>query len=368
MLLVLVPTHWYSLAAVIWYLGGFLNAAPDFETPTFPWLSVPEQIATLDPSWSSCIRKINALHDPNTVLSPADGFYPVTSHEPVPVVSHVPSAAPSISQVLATRTRPPIADSTTTLFSDPSVVRRTTSAVKNFPSPQVPAVITIKTATITANPASEFIIGGQTLSPGKEITYFSTVLSLATDARILDIGGTSIQTLDYPYMVGTQPLSAGGPVVVASGITYSLVSDSSSIVIDGTTEAAESATQLSGTEIQKIWVPGYVIGSQTLVAGGLPVASSGTVLSLEPNGESIVIILSKTEDINAWLGSSTQSETTSNGISTSDQAFHEDHGSSTSQNPTRTTKVPADMRNDVSRVMLNVYTMFLLSAIAVIEI
>jgi len=35
MLLVLVPTHWYSLAAVIWYLGGFPNAAPDFETPTF---------------------------------------------------------------------------------------------------------------------------------------------------------------------------------------------------------------------------------------------------------------------------------------------------------------------------------------------
>jgi hypothetical protein len=91
-------------------------------------------------------------------------------------------------------------------------------------------------------------------------------------------------------------------------------------------------------------------------------------LSLEPDGESIVIILSKTRDINAWLGSSTQSETTSNGISTSDQAFHEDHGSSTSQNPTRTTKVPADMRNDVSMVMLNVYTMFLLSAIAVIEI
>ncbi|PMD31890.1 hypothetical protein L207DRAFT_591311 [Hyaloscypha variabilis F] len=364
MLLVLVPTHWYSLAAVIWYLGGFPNAAPDFETPTF-------QIATLDPNWSSCIRKINALHDPNTALSTADGFYPVTSHKPVPVFSQAPSAAPSISQVLATRTRPPMVDSTTTLFSDPSAVRSTTSAVKNFPSTQIsraPAVITIKTATITANPASEFIIGGQTLSSGKEITYFSTVLSLATDARILDIGGTSIQTLDYPYMVGTQPLSAGGPVVVASGITYSLAPDSSSIVIDGTTEAAESPTQLSNTEIQKIWVPGHVIGSQTLVAGGLPVTSSGTVLSLEPDGESIVIIFSKTEDINAWLGSPTQSETTSNGISTSDQAFHEDHGSSTSQNPTRTTKVPADMRNDVSRVMLNVYTMFLLSVIAVIEI
>ena len=32
--------------------------------------------------------------------------------------------------------------------------------------------------------------------------------------------------------------------------------------------------------------------------------SSGTVLSLELDGESIVIIVSKTEDIDAWLGSS----------------------------------------------------------------
>jgi hypothetical protein len=53
----------------------------------------------------------------------------------------------------------------------------------------------------------------------------------------------NIQILDQFYMVGTQSLSAGGPAVAVSGKTCSVVPGRASIVADGSTKATSFAAQ-----------------------------------------------------------------------------------------------------------------------------
>jgi hypothetical protein len=60
------------------------------------------------------------------------------------------------------------------------------------------------------------------------------------------------------------------------------------------------------------WLDNYLtFGS--LIAGGLPITSSGTVLSLEPGGGSVVIVESKTVDIGALIGDAISAGTSSEG-------------------------------------------------------
>lgn len=55
-----------------------------------------------------------------------------------------------------------------------------------------PNVLTVNGQTITANPSSAFIIGGQTLVPGgPQITVSGTVISLGPGGTVIVIGGTT---------------------------------------------------------------------------------------------------------------------------------------------------------------------------------
>ncbi|KAE9364935.1 hypothetical protein N431DRAFT_473028 [Stipitochalara longipes BDJ] len=329
--------------------------------PCSPWLSVPTQLATLSPEWSSCYRSFKPVRDPWGVLTASSGFYPVTTQDPTmihPTQTSSASAGPSIPQSPASRTPLPVYYPTT----------RPTMGNPPLPISKVPVVATVGEATITANAESALVIGTQTLEPGHQIIYSNTVLSLAPNGEALIIGGTSTQVLSQMYALGTQTLAAGGPALTEPGSTYSVGSDGALIVIDGSAQASSSTTMVSNTEIQKIWVPGYVIGSQTLIAGGLPITSAETVLSLEPDGENIVIIVSKTEDINAWLGSSRPVETATDGIFASITEDHEGYGSSTTLSASETTGFAKSMRSLGSKVAVNVYTVSLPVIIAVIGI
>lgn len=86
-----------------------------------------------------------------------------------------------------------------------------------------------------------------------------------------------------------------------SSITYSLLQDGSSVVVDGSTEAV--------SQIVKSLVMVYTIGSKTLIAGGSEITVSGTEISLGSDGQSIVISGSVTEDVSMWLRSSAASGT-----------------------------------------------------------
>lgn len=100
------------------------------------------------------------------------------------------------------------------------------------PSPVVGSLV-FGGSTYTANSASQFVIGGQTLAPNEQITISGTPISLAPGASFAVIAG-STQALG-----SAQANPLGLPV----------------FTLDGSTITANSASQ-------------FVIGDQTLTPGG----------------------------------------------------------------------------------------------------
>ena len=117
-----------------------------------------------------------------------------------------------------------------------------------------PPVLTIGSTTLTANAATQFSVApGQTLTPGGAVTISGTVISLAPSASFLVIGGS------------TQFLPTATPVVTVAP----------EIVVGGTTFTGNSGLS-------------FVIGGQTLAPGSV-ITVSGTTISLNPSGGSVII-------------------------------------------------------------------------------
>lgn len=196
--------------------------------PCTPFLSIPPRIIAIDPLWNTCYRDFKGLHDPPIFLTSSNGFFPVTTKAPEsPEETHGASAGQAIPQPLVTKT----------------------------PSPNIsklPATAIIGGTTITANFATVFVVGTQTLAPGQKITDAGTLLSMASDGRELVIG-SSTQLLDPAYIIGTQTLFAGGPAVTVDGTVMSLMSGSgsggASVIIGGGSggNLTEDASVLTGT-------------------------------------------------------------------------------------------------------------------------
>ncbi|MCJ1377736.1 hypothetical protein MMC17_000832 [Xylographa soralifera] len=126
------------------------------------------------------------------------------------------------------------------------------------PQPTPVQQLTAFGSTFTANSASAFIIGSQTLTPGGSITVSGTLISLAPSASYLVIG-SSTQTL------AAAPLSAQPNAPPVHQLTAF-----------GSTFTANSASA-------------FIIGSQTLTPGG-SITVSGTVFAL-PTGPSASYVL-----------------------------------------------------------------------------
>ncbi|KAL8784852.1 MAG: hypothetical protein Q9195_008869 [Heterodermia aff. obscurata] len=177
-------------------------------------------------------------------------------------------------------------------------------------------------STYAADTNSDFVIAGQTLTPGGVITVSGTPISLDPSATVAIIGsstetlgstkgtettklinfGGSIYTADAAsdFIIAGQTLTPGGVITVA-GTPISLDSGASIAVIGSSTETLASAT----TAVEKITFGGstytadaasdFVIAGQTLTPGGV-ITVSGTPISLD-SGASIAIIGSSTETL-----------------------------------------------------------------------
>lgn len=122
------------------------------------------------------------------------------------------------------------------------------------PQPRPPPILTIGSSTLTPNAATQFFISpGQTLTPGGSATLDNTVISLATSANFIVVGGS------------TQILPTGAAPVVAT--------NRPSVVVGGSTFTANPGSS-------------FVIGTQTL-APGQQLTVGSTTLSL---GSSFVVI------------------------------------------------------------------------------
>jgi hypothetical protein len=92
-----------------------------------------------------------------------------------------------------------------------------------------------------------------------------------------------------PYIIGSQTLVAGGSAITVSGTVISLDPDGQSVVIGGTTKLATAALGAYSHVSPVLAISTYIIGSQTLIAGGPAITVSGEAISLDPAGQSVVI-------------------------------------------------------------------------------
>lgn len=146
------------------------------------------------------------------------------------------------------------------------------------------------------NTPSDFVVGGQTVTPGgPAVTISGTTYSIPVGGSSVFINGqpSALPTAQPEFVIGSQTLVAGGSAITVSGTTYSLASSGGQIVVDGTTRSMID--------------PGlstYIIGSQTLIAGGSAITVSGIVISLLAGGSSIVVA-GTTEAIGGFVAATT---------------------------------------------------------------
>ena len=139
-----------------------------------------------------------------------------------------------------------------------AVIGSSTETLASIKDIETTKMITFGGSTYTADAASDFIIAGQTLTPGGVITISGTPISLDSSATVAVIGsstetlasakgtetvemitfGGSTYTADAAsdFIIAGQTLTPGG-VITVSGTTISYASSGSDIVVGGTTES-----------------------------------------------------------------------------------------------------------------------------------
>jgi hypothetical protein len=190
-------------------------------------------------------------------------------------------------------------------------------------APELP-VISLGSLGTTPNSASTYAIGSKTLVAGSPtITVSGTTIPLAAPVSAIVIDA-STQTLPVVvesqsialspeldltiwstiispsaaglYLVGTQTLAVGGPVITKAGTTISL--GSSIIIINGQTQNLAPASNIPanrptvtiGSSVITANPSGqYQIGTQTLTPGGPAITVSGTTISLATSATALII-------------------------------------------------------------------------------
>ncbi|OJD30182.1 uncharacterized protein BKCO1_6500043 [Diplodia corticola] len=165
----------------------------------------------------------------------------------------------------------------------------------------------------------EYVIGGQTLTPGGSISMDGTFISLAPGATAVVVngvtqalnpliatslpnvvvGGTTIagvSKVGSAYVIGGQTLVPGGSIT-ADGTVISLAPGGTALVVDGVTQTLGSGIVTSlpdavvgGKTLSGIAGVGntYVVDGQTLTPGG-SITVDGTIVSLAPGATALVM-------------------------------------------------------------------------------
>nr|OQO23026.1 hypothetical protein B0A51_08771 [Rachicladosporium sp. CCFEE 5018] len=239
-----------------------------------------------------------------------------------------------------------------------------TSAIQSVaaaaPSPRA-AVITVGSDTITANQASAFVIGSQTLSAGEAITISGTAISLATQGTAIVVNGQTtpiVVPAAAPITLGpgaaATPIASGafvlpsdsnlqaGSAITIGGTTYSVPSTGSTLIVNGRVIAAPTPQSITLGSLMAAVTPtligsqtAYIVAGQTLTQGGNVVIASQT-LSIVSGGAAIIVA----------SGGSTQTDSVAAAIMTvfntkSSTLMSSTLTSAASTTPSTTTKVSA---------------------------
>ena len=182
---------------------------------------------------------------------------------------------------------------------------------------------TVGVETFTADDASQYAAGGQTLTPGgPAVTISGTRLSLAPGGTQVVVGSSTIGIIptftppslpllpltlgsqtytadsNYHYTIASQTLTPGGPAVTISGTRVSLAPGGTEAVVGGSTiELTPTFTPSSPVPILTLGSQtytaesnsAYIIDGQILIPGGSAITVSGTRLSLAPSATQFII-------------------------------------------------------------------------------
>ena len=184
------------------------------------------------------------------------------------------------------------------------------------------APLTVGSRTITPNAQDQYIIGSQTLTPGGAVTVSGTPISLALGGAYAVVGSsTKILALTTPppltlgsqaitansqgqYVIDGQTLSPGSAITI-SGTPISLAANDAYAVIGTSTELLAGTitsppTLTIGAQTVTANAQGqYIIDGQTLTPGGV-VTVSGTRISLGAD-ETDVVIGTSTEGLGGYI-------------------------------------------------------------------
>ena len=347
----LVPDP-HSIGISTWSTSVSYTMGPPYN----PILVPPAQLTALDPAWASCTSWWSygenayalsyGLYDPPRVLTPTNAMVAqsttptrvppqVTPPAPEPAAL-IPSVAPKSTAApqLVPNPGPSVDSSSDIAAPDIGLASLILAALNPDPSAAVnnedPAdyqasvnvdslryaansqpVINVDGQPFTADPATQYIIGSQTISMGSSAIYINGVSFLTIPAAtitasvenldlVLTIDGTQFSANSAgQYIVGSQTLNPGGSSTFA-GVPYAVPSSVTAIISAGHTMAllpqdtanAQVLLNLgivSGSEAQIYTVNGVpiseyptaiVVDGTRITPGSLPLTVNGQVLSL----------------------------------------------------------------------------------------
>ena len=174
------------------------------------------------------------------------------------------------------------------------------------------SVLTLGDTSITANSNSEFIIAGQTLTPGGEITVSGTPIQLGSDASAAVVGSST-----EPIGILVPPShSTESPEFVTCGSFVNFASDA-----PNPTDSFCHSTMNSGDH-QGITIDGYTtIASPTRHAGSRPTSGADAFHALRPFALGALGSLGALGTALTGLGSSHTSEDIASAADTAATAF-----------------------------------------------
>ena len=231
-----------------------------------------------------------------------DGSTTPLSPGQTPVItlgSQLLTASPASQYVLGGRTLVPGAAAITvsgTPISVPMegnmvVVGASTVAIPDKAGPVLP-VITLGNRVVTANSASQFLLGDQTLVPGAPaITVAapaSAIAAFGPSPTALTVGGEVFTPNPTAFSIDGTTISAGGPGITVDGTPIRL--GSSGILDIGGSTISLPVNDVSPTAYTigaQVFIPNpttFSIDGTTISAGGPGATVDGTIVSLGPSG------------------------------------------------------------------------------------
>ena len=289
--------------------------------PCSPTLSAPQQIFTLIPGWENCERGMDGFFDPPYALSVGGGLGAVTT----PVVPAVPS--PTGGAVEGSTPAPVVPVSTTPPASQPTPAPVDQPASNPVPDEPVNEPENTPVANDPVNqPANTPVANDPVNQPANTPVANNPVNQPANTPVVNDpaqpansptnnpipapatpevpgtqpsaqpagspaIPATNPSTSEPFVVIGSQTISAGQPSITISGTPVSLQPGGSSIVVGTITRPVSSLLNPPTTPPPPI---GFVLGTQTLIAGGPAITKTdasghSTVIRVQPGASSVVV-------------------------------------------------------------------------------